>query len=85
MIEDGYTMVKVPKTPSCLFDSLALAILGNLNSKEIKKNIARSVRANPIFYSKMFLTKVHKTAELYAQWIVRDALWGGIPEIKIIA
>ena len=46
VIDDGYTMVKLPRTPSCLFEALALAILGNLDSDELKKNIARTVRAN---------------------------------------
>ena len=63
VIEDGYTMVKVPRTPSCLFDALGLAILGKLNAEDMKKNIARTVRANQIFYSKSFLTKINKTPE----------------------
>ena len=66
VIDEGYTMVKVPRSPSCLFDALALAILGELKPDQMKKNIARTVRANQIYYSKNFLTKFNKTPEEYA-------------------
>ena len=83
--KDGLIMIRriIPSDNSCLFHAIAQ----NLNPKsphppdELRQIVASYIISDPKNYEGI----LEKSPEEYAEWIMKDASWGGEVEMSILA